>query len=221
MKIGPLENFPLSYKLGVMQCDAYSTALLLTLLEDELESRQVSSPAIATLLVHFPCGSQHARVFCCFVVHLIRHCGWDLLLDAKEPLHRNCIKLHLRSSPPCTVTFIDSNSYIEIYTKVTAGVLISECTWLLATIKQSIFAGISAACLALNYKLMRPEITFFCPHPHSSSKPLQRHTATLTDEKKYWCCEVDPDVSGRLNSQHLIWFRINEGEFFAGKCMSL
>ena len=206
-----------------MQCNAYSTALLLTLSEDELESCRVSSPAIATLIIRFPHGSRRAGVFCCFVVHLIRYCGWDLLLDAKEPFHRNCIKLHLRSSPPCTVMLIDSNSYIEIYAKITASVPMSECTQLLATIKQSIFAGISAACMTLNYKQTIPKIAFFCPHLHSSSsrlsqasKPLQssRHTATLTDDKKYWCCDVDPDVSGRLDSHHLVWFGISEGMMY-------
>ena len=192
-------------------------ALLLTLSEEELEKRRVSSPVIATLLVQFPCGSRRAGVFCCFVVHLIRHCGWDLFLDAKEPLHRNCIKLHLRSSPPCTVLLIDSNSYIEIYVKIAANIPVSECTKLLTTIKQSIFGGISAACRALNYKQTRPEIAFFCPHSHSTSSgpsqasKLQRHTATLTDDKKYWCCDVDPDVSGRLESHHLIWFGFSEG----------
>ena len=150
------------------------------------------------------------------MVHLIRHCGWDLLLNAKEPLHRNCIKLHLRSSPPCTVVLIDSNSFIEIYVKITAEASVSEGTQLLSTIKQSIFGGISAACRVLNYKQTRPEIAFFCPHSHSlpssqASKLPQRHTVTLTDDKKYWCCDVDPNVSGRLESHHLIWFGISQG----------
>ena len=192
-------------------------ALLLTFSEEEFEKRRVSFPEIATLLVQFPLRSRRVGVFCCFMVHLIRHCGWDLLLDAKEPLHRNCIKLHLRSSPPRTVLLIDSNSFIEIYVKITAKVPVSECTKLLTTITHSIFGGISAACRALNYKQTRPEIAFFCPHPHSTSSvpsqasKLQRHTATLTDDKKYWCCDVDPDVSGRLESYHLIWFGICEG----------
>ena len=198
--------------------NAHSIALLLTLSEEELERCRVSSPAIATLPIHFPSGSRRAGVFCCFVVHLIRHCGWDLLLNAKEPLHRNCIKLRLCSSPPCTVMLIDSNSYIEIYVKITASAPMSECTQLLATIKQSIFGGISAACRVLNYKQTRPEIAFFCPHPHSSpsqaSKLFQRHTVTLTDDKKYWCCDVDPDISGLLESPHLVWFGISQGMCF-------
>ena len=195
----------------------YSTALLLTLSEEELESRRLSSPEIATLLVCFPSGSRRAGVFCCFVVHLIRHCGWDLLLNAKEPLHRNCIKLHLRSSPPCTVMLIDSTSYIEIYVKITARAPMNECARLLATIKQSIFGGISAACRVLNYKQTKPELAFFCPHLHShsssaqASKLFQRHTVTLTDDRKYWCCDVDPDVSGQLESHHLLWFEISQG----------
>ena len=51
----------------------------------------------------------------------------------------------------------------------------SKCTQLLATIKQLIFAGISAACMTLNYKQTRPEIAFLCPHLHSSSSKLLPH----------------------------------------------
>lgn len=195
-------------------------ALLLTLSEAELDKYRVSSHEIAPLLIRFPCGSRRSGVFCCFVVYLIRHCGWDLLLSAKEPLHRNCIKLLLRSSPPCTVTLIDSNAYVEIHVKLTANVqqISTECTKLLALIKQSIFGGISAACLALKYKQTKPEITFFCPHPRATTTTIahsaaqcagpqpQPHTATLTDDKRYLCCDVDPDISSPLEAEHLVWF---------------
>ena len=62
-------------------------ASLVTLSEAELEAHRVSSTAVATLLVKFPQGARRAGVFCCFAVHLVRHCGWKLLLDTKEPLY--------------------------------------------------------------------------------------------------------------------------------------
>ena len=113
-------------------------SLMLTLPEATLEQHRISSPVAATLLVRFPRGSRCAGVFCCFVVHLIRHCGWDLLLDSKEPLHRNCIKLQLLTSPPCMITVIDSNSYIEVHVKITAAdVPLSKSASLFPVIKQT------------------------------------------------------------------------------------
>ena len=94
-------------------------ALLETLLEAQLERHRVSSPSIATLIVRFPDRSRRAGVFCCFVVHLIKYYGWKLLLDSKEPLYRNCIKLQFLTSPPSTVTVIDSNTYIEVHVDIT------------------------------------------------------------------------------------------------------
>ena len=190
-------------------------SLLLTLSELELDRHRLASSVSATLLVRFPRGSRRAGVFCCFVVYLIRYCGWELLLNAKEPLYRNCIKLRLLTSPPCLVTLIDSNSYIEIYTDANEKVPVSEYTGLLPIIKQSILSGICAACTALNYKRTKPQLTFFCPHSVTSEcqgpHDTQQHTATLTLDRKYWCCDVQPNVFGTLESSHLIWFGIPKG----------
>ena len=191
-------------------------ALMLTLSEAELDKHRVTSPVAATLLVRFPHGSRRAGVFCCFVVHLIRHCGWELLLNAKEPLYRNCIKLRLLTSPPCLVTVIDSNSYIEIHADTTSQVPMSEYAGLLPVIKQSILSGICAACSALNYKKTKPQLTFFCPHSadvtsESQSQLVKQHTATLTPDRKYWCCDLLPNCFGTLESSHLVWFGIPKG----------
>ena len=188
---------------------------MLTLSESELEKHRVMSPIASTLLVRFPHGSRRAGVFCCFVVHLIRHCGWELLLDAKEPLYRNCIKLRLLTSPPCLVTVIDSNAYIEIHADTISQVPTSEYAGLLPIIKQSILSGICAACSALNYKKTKPQLTFFCPHSTvssgSKSQCVKQHTATLTPDRKYWCCDLLPKCFGTLESFHLIWFGIPNG----------
>ena len=60
-----------------------------------LNLRKTESHLQLQLLFWFPHGSRRTGVFCCFVVHLINYCGWDLLLDPSvaEPLHRNCIRL--------------------------------------------------------------------------------------------------------------------------------
>ena len=166
--------------------------------------------------MQFPLGSRRAGVFSCFIVHLIRHCGWDLFLDAKVRLFRNCIKFHPKKlSPPVTVTVIDSNSYIEVHANICAEATGLEVARLLPMLKGSIFSGIAAACKALNYKQTYPEIAFFCPqHESESSSGASRkpnlHPASIRPDRKYWCCDVDPSISGRLQSRHRIWFGIGK-----------
>lgn len=193
-------------------------SLLLTLSEAELDKRRFTSPVASTLLIRFPHGSRRAGVFCCFVVHLIRYCGWELLLDAKEPLYRNCITLRLTTSPPCLVTVIDSNSYIEVYADATDRVSANEYTGLLPVIKQSILSGICAACSALKYKKTKPQLTFFCPHTVSAScdrhDTVKPHTATLTLDRKYWSCDLKPKLFSELEPSHLIWFGVPTSESF-------
>ena len=192
-------------------------SLLPTLSEAELEKYRVSSPVAATLLVRFLGRSRRAGVFCCLVTHLIRHCAWDLLTKSNQCLFRNCVSLELLSSPPCTITLIDSNAYIEVYVSATAPVPRSEYTGHFPTIRQAILNGIRAACSRLNYKTTKPELAFLCPHttlspsPPSSSadqfaQELKQHTATLTKDKKYWKCDIQ-QLFGLLDDRHSIWFR--------------
>ena len=200
-------------------------SLLPTLSEADLEKYRISSPVAATLLVRFPGGSRRAGVFCCFVIHLIRYCGWDLLLKSKQPLYRNCVWLQLYTSPPCMITLIDSNTYIEVHVNITAPVPRSEYAGHFPIIRQAIINGIQAACSKLNYKTTKPELAFLCPHtspfpsPLASADQLQeirQHTATLTKDKRYWCCDLQPQLSGLLDERHSIWFIAPRGN-----CMPL
>ena len=189
-----------------------------TVPEADLESRRIYSPVAATLLVRFPRRFRRAGVFCCFVVHLIRYCGWDLLLETKEPLYRNCIELHLHTSPPLTVVLIDSNTHIEVHVNASSGIPVSEYTGLLPIVKQAILSGIFSACRALKYTQTKPHLTFYCPHTQPSASPdgapisKLQHTATLTPDRKYWSCDLDPKTYfGRLENHHKIWFGIPQG----------
>ena len=192
-------------------------SLLPTLPVAELEKYRISSGVAPTLLVRFPGGSRRAGVFCCFVIHLIRHCGWDLLLKSKQPLFRNCISLQLLTSPPCMIMLIDSNTYIEVHVNIVAKVPRNEYSGHFPIIRQAILNGIRAACSALNYKKTKPELAFLCPGhtfpsppppPSSADQPQQvkKHTATLTKNRRYWCCDLEPQRSGLLNEWHTIWF---------------
>ena len=201
-------------------------ALLRTLAEAELQRHRLSSPVAATLLVRFPRGCRRAGVFCCFVVHLVRHCGWDLILDTEQQLFRNFIKMRLLTSPPLSVVLIDSNTYIEVRVNAATGIPVSEYAGLLPVIKNAILSGISAACRALTYKQTKPQLTFYCPHTLPSIEAARssgevdgvesksQHTATLTPDRKYWRCDLDPDnYFGMLEDQHTIWFGLPQGMY--------
>ena len=182
---------------------------MVTLSEAELEKHRPFSRRIATLLVKFPPSSRRAGVFSCFAVHLIRHCGWDLLLDANVPLYRNCIEFYLKKmSPPCRVTAIDSHKYIEVHAEICADATDQECARLLPVLKGAVFGGVFAACRALNFKQTNPEMGFICPHKTDSStqsEELKVHSASVTSDNQFWCCDLDSKVSGRLENRHRIW----------------
>ena len=186
-------------------------ALLETLLEAQLERHRVCSPSIATLIVRFPDRSRRAGVFCCFVVHLIKYYGWKLLLDSKEPLYRNCIKLQFLTSPPSTVTVIDSNTYIEVHVDITVEASASKYASATTIVRQAILNGIHAACVTLSYKETVPELTFLCPHT-DHPEGTKQHTATLGPDREFWRCDLTPRLSGLLQTHHMIWFEgmINE-----------
>ena len=186
--------------------------LLMTLPEAELEKCRVSSPVAAALLVRFPDHSRRAGVFCCLVSHFIRHFGRDLLLESNQPLYRNCVKLQLLTTPPFTITLIDSGSYIEVHVDVRAPVPLSEYAGHFPIIRQTILNGVLAACSSLNYKATKPELAFICPHTSPSTPPshttnqallpqsslpsspsssgqtqeLKKHTATVSRDKKQY-----------------------------------
>ena len=184
-------------------------ASLDTLSEAELDDHRISTSIAAPLLVQFSSRSRHAGVFCCFVVHLIRHCGWGLLLDAGERLRRNCIKFQLMTSPPCTVAVIDSKSFIEVHVHITSQASGKECAHLLPILKESINGGITGACRALNYQETQAEIAFFCPHRFSADETDHKlHSAKITRDRKYWHCNLGTRITGLLEPHHLIWFGI-------------
>ena len=190
---------------------------LVSLSEAELAQHRIPSNSVATLLVKFPKGQRRAGVFCCFASHLIHHCGWNLLLDAKVPLYRNCIKLHPRRiSPPVTVTVIDSSSFIEVHASICQEATDLERAGLLPILKGSVFGGITAACRTLHYKDTHPELGFFCPHHEATEHSL--HSASVRSNMLYWCCDVDTTVSGRLRKRHHLWYGKATGKFLLSVC---
>ena len=216
----PVQNPSLPQKAVSPLDEKYETHFVMpslqrTLFESQLSDYRDSSPDIATLLVRFPDRARRAGIFGCFVVHLIRHCGWKLLLDQdlERPLYRNCLQLGLPTTPPCNVTLIDSNSYIEVIVKITDGSPSKECADILNVTRDTILAGISAACKALSYNTTQPQFTFYCPHTDSLSSRSykEQHTATLNAKKTHLTCDVTRVQSYRLQAEHLVWFGSSQG----------
>ena len=182
---------------------------MLTLQEAELKQHRHCSPLVATLLVKFPKGQRRAGVFCCFASYVVCHCGWDIILDAKDPLYRNCIKFHPNKiSPPVTITVIDSDSFIEVHANISKRATDAECAQLLPILKGAVFGGITAACIALRYQHTDPELGFFCPDHEAKDHSL--HSASIRPNRLYWCCDVDTTVSDRLEKRHHLWFGVGK-----------
>ncbi|MCG8623199.1 MAG: hypothetical protein MJE68_14535, partial [Proteobacteria bacterium] len=132
--------------------------------------------------------------------------GWKLLLDSKEPLYRNCIKLQFFINVPSTVTVIDSNTYIEVHVDITAQASSIEYASATTLVRQAILNGIHAACVALSYKETVPELTFLCPHT-DHPEGTKQHTTTLGPKREFWRCDLTPKTTGLLKDYHLIWFK--------------
>ena len=184
----------------------FMPALLDILPREELEKHQVFTSAAAPLLFHFPHGCQRAGLFCCLVVHLMKHSNWiiqrkggSLLLVA-----RNCITFQYPAHA-CFITLVDAFHYIEAHVVATADVCHTVCP----VIREEILSGITSACKKLKYLNDTPQLAVFCPHPSSSeaSPPLNtelRHAALVEVKDNCFMCTKETIVD-KLKDEHKIW----------------
>ena len=186
----------------------FMPSLLRSVPPSELEMHRVFNSSADPLLIRFVSGCIRCGVFCCLVVYLMKSCGWQVCLPSGEPvlLARNCVKFRFPKSP-CSITLIDSFSYIEVHVKAHSPV----CKELCPVIRKCIICGIELASKSLHYNNDHPEIAIFCPHLPSSeqaaskSTESSRHYAEVDSKRKYWCCTTDFDCNGPLENRHTIW----------------
>ena len=189
------------------ETEFFMPSLLRSVPPSELEMHRVFNSSADPLLIRFVSGCIRCGVFCCLVVYLMKDCGWQVCLPSGEPalLARNCVKFRFPKSP-CSITLIDSFSYIEVHVKAPLPV----CKGLCPLIRKCIISGIELASDSLHYNNDHPEIAIFCPHIVSSKQAasksiFKKHYAEVDSTSVYWCCSLDIDCSGPLESKHTVW----------------
>ena len=165
----------------------------------EVEQYRIASDSISPIAIFFPSGCIRTGVFCCLAVYLIKIAHWKVLLPSGEPvlLAKNCIQF-LIPNCPCTITLIDSFSYIEVYVKAHTSFGKKLCP----KIRNELLNGIKAACDVLHYNNDTPQISIFCPCPKSSDKV---HLAEVNKDG-CWICLSQASVWGDLTPKSLVWW---------------
>ena len=206
--IAPLTSVPIGVLSSPLsQLEFFMPTLLRSVPPSELEMHRVLDSSADPLFIRFVSGCIRCGVFCCLVVYLMKTCGWQVCLPSGEPalLARNCVKFRYPKRP-CSITLIDSFSFIEVHVKAPLPV----CKELCPLIRKCIISGIELASDSLHYNNDHPEIAIFCPHIVSSKQAasksiFKKHYAEVDSTSVYWCCSLDIDCSGPLESKHTLW----------------
>ena len=184
----------------------FMPALLDILPREELEKHRVFTSAAAPLLFHFPHGCRRAGLFCCLVVHLMKHSNWSIQRKGGSLLlvARNCITFQYPAHA-CFITLVDAFHYIEVHVVATADVCHTVCP----VIREEILSGITSACEKLKYLNDTPQLAVFCPH-HSSTEASPslntelRHAALVEVKDNCFMCTKETIVD-KLKDEHKIW----------------
>ena len=182
----------------LFKAEFFMPSLLNSCPPTELDKYRSCSAAVSPVLLCFPSGCIRSGVFCCLVVYLIKTVGWEVMLPSGQPIliSKNCIQFRVPENP-CTVTLIDSFSYIEVYVNTPPTL----CNKLCPQIRYHLLDGIKAACIVLHYNNDSPRLSVFCPCQISSSK---RHIAEINKDG-YWICSLQAGVWSELSLQHRVW----------------
>ena len=191
------------------QAEFFMPSLLTSIPPAELEKIR-SSFTISPLAIYFRSGCIRSGVFCCLVVDVIKRLGWQVLLPSGEAIcfAKNCIQLKLPELP-CTVTLIDSFSYLEVYIKV----LLSLRKELCPVVRKEILKSIKLSCQALHYNNDTPKTGIFCPCKKSTGSIRKLHLADVSERNgcKFWMCSLEADVWEELSEEDRIWLDNSEG----------
>ena len=188
------------------QAEFFMPSLLKSIPPAELDKIR-SSFTIAPLAIYFRSGCIRSGVFCCLVVDVIKRVGWKVLLPSGETsiFAKNCIQYEI-SDLPCTVTLIDSFSYMEVYIDIPVSLRNEVCPM----IRNEILHSIKLSCAVLHYNNDTPKTAIFCPCKKSTGK---LHLADVIERSgcKFWKCSLQTRVWGDLSDEHRIWLDNSEG----------
>ena len=184
---------------SLSNAEFFMPSLLNSIPPAELKKYRISSDALSPIAICFPSGSIRSGIFCCLIVYMMKVPKWNVLLPkSRQPalLAKNCVEFRFPGRP-CTITLIDSFSYIEVYIKSPPAIGKELCP----IIRDQLLDGIQAACNVLHYNNDTPQVSIFCPCALSTEK---LHLAEI-DSSGYWICMSKNDVWGELPSQSRVW----------------
>ena len=191
------------------QAEFFMPSLLKSIQPAELDKIRSSFTMLSPLAVYFHSGCIRSGIFCCLVVDVIKRLSWKVLLPSGKPLFfaKNCIQLRIPKFP-CTVTLINSFSYIEVYINAPVPLRKELCP----TIRNDILNSINLSCKLLHYDNDTPETAIFCP----CESIHKMHLAEVSERKDYWICSLQADVWGKLSEEDRIW--LDNGDFSGEYC---
>ncbi len=170
----------------------YMPSILSMLSAAELNKKRAALTSIP-LVLWFKNSWQFCGVFCCLQVYLIKEREWEIDIEDADPPSRNFVQL-TRCDGECSITLIDSLSFVEIYCEVNSIATCSEQEILFGVYKD-ILSGFECSYKALKYMYEKPEVSFLCPHsevprpssilPDSEASSSQHvlHPAVVLSEK--------------------------------------
>ena len=220
-----LTQFSSQTETDITRAKFFMPSLLDMLPSSHLEKYRCPDKQVEPLVISFPSGSPRSGVFCCLQVHLMKAQQWELIHNFGEPevIAQNCVMLS-HPTIPCTITLIDSFSYIEVHVSHKH----KNHKKALPLIREAILEGIQAANLALNYNIELPQKTFFCPcsqqsldtpnvqdsqrNATCSSRSPQRHVGNLK-EGNVLQCSLQQTEFFSLNERYTVWL----GKVFSGR----
>ena len=183
---------------SLLKAEFFMPSLLKSCSPTELDKYRFFPDTISPVLLCFPSGCIRSGVFCCLVVYLIKTVGWEVMLPSGQLIliAKNCVQFRIPKHT-CTVTLIDSFSYIEGYVNAppTIGSKLGP------QIRYDLLNGIKAACDVLHYNNDSPQISIFCPCQNIDSK---LHIAEINDDG-YWTCSLQAGIWNELSPQHRVW----------------
>ena len=160
------------------------------------------SSTITPLVVQFPhCAL--LSMFCSLITYLLSNANrhpkaWKLLLSTSgspECLFRNCVEFSIPGYPG-SVCLIDTFRFFEAHIHAPTELHPMLCP----LVRDTIFEGIERASTVIGYNNSRPVHAIICP-----CKNRSRHSAILSDTKRYWICSKVSTTYGNLEGKHTMW----------------
>ena len=181
-------------------------AFLARLTQPELTGYLSSLEISSSFAVCFSNDCAPAAVFCCSIVHLQLHSGWEIIQDDTSiPLARNCMQFELPYSISI-VTVIDNYRFFRVCVEAPPKEISKYCL----KIRNDVFSAIKASAKNLQYSNSIPHVGFQCMQDDEYHRTTP-HTVAIRGD--YWRCPQNKRVKGELETSHYLWLNDTAGDY--------